>query len=235
MSDTGLDTSGSATALADPRTAADDDENAGHKAESGQQPPSQSSFGPMDPALKAHIAEHIAEGTNTRKSQPQIVAQTDASSLPFDRFADRELSWLSFNERVLELAEDPHTPLLERVRFLAIFASNMDEFFMVRVAGLKRRIAAGIAKPSASGVSPLDTLAAISARAHELMERHAKVFRDIVRPALADAGITIVHWNDLEGREQDRLGKFFRKQIFPVLTPLAVDPAHPFPISLACR
>jgi len=243
MSDMGTSSSGSATALAEPR------EGGGERTKSGKtsanssgkqatgaipavpspEQPNQSSVGPMDPALAAHIAEHIAEGPNTRKGQPQLATNVDTSSLPADRFADRELSWLSFNERVLELAEDPNTPLLERVRFLAIFASNLDEFFMVRVAGLKRRIAAGIAKPSASGMSPLGTLAAISERAHELMARHAKDFRDIVRPALAAAGITIVHWGDLEAREQERLAKFFRKQIFPVLTPLAVDPAHPFP------
>ena len=145
------------------------------------------------------------------------------------RFADRELSWLAFNERVLELAEDPHQPLLERVRFLAIFASNLDEFFMVRVAGLKRRMATGIAVTAASGLSPRQVLDAISVRAHELMERHSKVFSGDVQPALAAEGITLVHWDELETREQERLHKFFRKQIFPVLTPLAVDPAHPFP------
>jgi polyphosphate kinase len=179
----------------------------------------------LDPSLAAHIAEHIAE-------EPEIDAAgfvTDGAPLPDDRFADRELSWLAFNERVLELAEDPGQPLLERVRFLAIFASNLDEFFMVRVAGLKRRMATGIAVTAASGLSPRQVLDAISVRAHELMERHAKVFSGDVQPALAAEGITLVHWDELETREQERLHKYFRKQIFPVLTPLAVDPAHPFP------
>ena len=149
--------------------------------------------------------------------------------LPDDRFLDRELSWLAFNQRVLELAEDQDIPLLERVRFLAIFASNLDEFFMVRVAGLKRRIATGIAVTAASGLSPRQVLEAISEEAHRLMARHAAVFAEQVQPALAHEGITLVRWDELGESEQDRLRKFFRRQIFPVLTPLAVDPAHPFP------
>jgi polyphosphate kinase len=149
--------------------------------------------------------------------------------LPEDRFADRELSWLAFNERVLQLAEDDSLPLLERARYLAIFASNLDEFFMVRVAGLKRRIATGMAVTAASGLSPRQVLESIAGRSQELMARHARVFLDDVRPALASEGITIVHWDELGQDEQDRLHKFFRRQIFPVLTPLAVDPAHPFP------
>ncbi|PFG18868.1 RNA degradosome polyphosphate kinase [Serinibacter salmoneus] len=163
----------------------------------------------------------------------QAVAETSPSpeqpELPADRFADRELSWLAFNERVLELAEDPDLPLLERCRFAAIFASNLDEFFMVRVAGLKRRIATGLAVTAASGLTPRQVLEAISLRAHELMERHARVLPDLLQPALAEQGITFVHWADLSPSEQERLHKYFRKQIFPVLTPLAVDPAHPFP------
>src|SRR5690606_19146184 len=179
----------------------------------------------LDPDLAAHIAEHIAEEPEIE----QVGAELDLRPLPDDRFADRELSWLAFNQRVLELAEDPSQPLLERVRFLAIFASNLDEFFMVRVAGLKRRMATGIAVTAASGLSPRQVLDAISERAHDLMARHARVFAEDVQPALAAEGITLVHWDELETREQERLHKFFRKQIFPVLTPLAVDPAHPFP------
>ena len=157
------------------------------------------------------------------------ITPLEAPTLPEDRFADRELSWLAFNERVLELAEDSSLPILERVRFLAIFASNLDEFFMVRVAGLKRRMATGLAVTAASGLTPRQVLEAISERAHELMARHARVFREQVQPALAAEGITLVRWDELGPEEQERLRKFFRKQIFPVLTPLAVDPAHPFP------
>jgi polyphosphate kinase len=149
--------------------------------------------------------------------------------LPDDRYLDRELSWLAFNERVLDLAEDKHTPLLERAFFLGIFASNLDEFFMVRVAGLKRRIAAGFAVPSATGMSPTRLVEALTARAHTLMDRHAALFTDQVLPALAKEGIHIVRWDDLEEREHVRLRSLFKRDIFPVLTPLAVDPAHPFP------
>ncbi|SNS92174.1 polyphosphate kinase [Micrococcales bacterium KH10] len=186
---------------------------------------------PMEPALAEHIAEHIADAARGKAAAtlPELDEPEELEPLPADRFLDREISWLAFNERVLELAEDETLPLLERVRFLAIFSSNLDEFFMVRVAGLKRRIATGIAVTAASGLSPHQVLEEISSRAHELMDRHARVFADQVRPALHDEGITLVHWGELSSTEQDRLRKYFRKRIFPVLTPLAVDPAHPFP------
>ncbi|GAB2450776.1 RNA degradosome polyphosphate kinase [Nocardioides hungaricus] len=146
-----------------------------------------------------------------------------------DRFLDRELSWLRFNQRVLELAEDPHLPLLERTRFLAIFTSNLDEFFMVRVAGLKRRIAAGVAVPAASGLMPTEVLELIWSTTRDLSERQARVFRDEVVPALADAGIELVRWDELDREEQKHCKRLFKDRVFPVLTPLAVDPAHPFP------
>jgi polyphosphate kinase len=152
----------------------------------------------------------------------------DDSELPGDRFLDRELSWLAFNQRVLELAEDDALPLLERANFLAIFASNLDEFFMVRVAGLKRRIATGIAVPTNIGRAPLEVLGDISRRAHELQERHAHAFLDL-KPALDEAGIHVEHWSDLDERDRVALDETFSGQIFPVLMPLAVDPAHPFP------
>jgi polyphosphate kinase len=180
---------------------------------------------PLAPELAAHIAEHIAPlGSETADA---VAPETEP--LPADRFLDREVSWLAFNERVLQLAEDANQPLLERVRYLAIFASNLDEFFMVRVAGLKRRIATGLAVTAASGLSPRRVLEEIGVRAHELSARHARVFAEQVQPELAAQGITLVRWDELGEAEQDRLRKFFRKQIFPVLTPLAVDPAHPFP------
>ncbi|MFC4787352.1 RNA degradosome polyphosphate kinase [Nocardioides sp. MAHUQ-72] len=146
-----------------------------------------------------------------------------------DRFLDRELSWLHFNQRVLELAEDPDLPLLERVRFLAIFTSNLDEFFMVRVAGLKRRIAAGLAVRAASGLMPREVLEQIWTTSRGLMERHARQFSEEIVPALRDAGIQLVRWDDLDRDEQKFCKRLFRDRVFPVLTPLAVDPAHPFP------
>jgi polyphosphate kinase len=149
--------------------------------------------------------------------------------LPDDRFASREMSWLDFNARVLAQAEDRRMPLLERVKFLAIFASNLDEFYMVRVAGLKRRQEMGLALAGSDGLSPRGTLNRISGRTQELMQRHARCFIDDIEPALAEQGIRIVHWSTLDPAEQRRLGDYFRDQVFPVLTPLAVDPAHPFP------
>jgi len=149
--------------------------------------------------------------------------------LPADRFLERELSWLDFNQRVLELAEDESVPLLERVNFLSIFASNLDEFFMVRVASLKRRIATGIAVPSPSGLSPQDVLAKISERTRELQIRHAELFATTVSKSLAENGIEVVHWSTLSEEEKTELHSYFSSQVFPVLTPLAVDPAHPFP------
>ena len=146
-----------------------------------------------------------------------------------DRFLDRELSWLRFNERVLELAEDPDLPLLERVRFTAIFASNLDEFFMVRVAGLKRRIAAGVAVRAASGLMPREVLESIWSTTRVLMERHARLFRNDLVPALANENIELVRWDDLDKDEQKTCKRLFKDRVFPVLTPLAVDPAHPFP------
>ena len=153
----------------------------------------------------------------------------DDGTLPSNRYFDRELSWLAFNTRVLELAEDPELPLLERANFLAIFASNLDEFFMVRVAGLKRRILTGLAVPTNIGRAPKDELADISGRAHELQMRHAAAFTDLVKPALDDAGIHIETWADLGENDRVQLEDIFVKRIFPVLMPLAVDPAHPFP------
>jgi len=149
--------------------------------------------------------------------------------LPASRYLNRELSWLDFNSRVLALAEDTSLPLLERAKFLAIFASNLDEFYMVRVAGLKRRDETGLSVRSADGLSPREQLALIGSRTQEISYKHARVFLDSVRPALAEQGISIIGWSDLDTEERARLSAHFHEQVFPVLTPLAVDPAHPFP------
>ncbi|MDR2704003.1 MAG: RNA degradosome polyphosphate kinase [Cellulomonadaceae bacterium] len=187
--------------------------------------------GRLSDDFEDHLSEHLGEkpDQNAATTNSSATEEAPIPELPQDRYSDRELSWLSFNARVLELAADETVPLLERVRFLAIFASNLDEFFMVRVAGLKRRIDAGIAVTSISGQSPSELMASISAEAHRLMEMHAALFRNVIRPALAAEGIRFVHWAELEKREQERIFKYYRKQILPVLTPLAVDPAHPFP------
>ncbi|GAB3712895.1 RNA degradosome polyphosphate kinase [Mariniluteicoccus flavus] len=161
-------------------------------------------------------------------SQTQPSRTSDG--LPDDRFGDRELSWLAFNQRVLELAMDAdRVPLLERAKFLAIFSSNLDEFFMVRVAGLKRRIAAGVAVPSVSGFLPRDLHDTILQRTRELVGEQHRVFATDVRPALAAEGIEILRWDQLQATEKNRMRQLFADRIFPVLTPLAVDPSHPFP------
>ncbi|MBJ8343402.1 RNA degradosome polyphosphate kinase [Antrihabitans sp. YC2-6] len=149
--------------------------------------------------------------------------------LPEDRYLNRELSWLDFNSRVLALAEDSSLPLLERAKFLAIFSSNLDEFFMVRVAGLKRRDETGLSVRSADGMSPREQLALIARRTQEIANKHAHVFLDAIQPALHAEGIDIIGWAQLNEQERQRMSAHFHDQVFPVLTPLAVDPAHPFP------
>lgn len=162
--------------------------------------------------------------------ETQVIFQPDSQpDLPQGRFLDRELSWLEFNQRVLELAEDKTLPLLQRVHFLSIFASNLDEFFMVRVASLKRRIATGIAVQSASGLSPQEVLQRISDRTRDLQSRHAELFATEISQELRKNGIETVQWSALSEPEHDALHEYFTNQVFPVLTPLAVDPAHPFP------
>ena len=158
-----------------------------------------------------------------------ITLPVSRDGLDENRFLDRELSWLAFNRRVLELAEDPNMHLLERVNFLSIFASNLDEFFMVRVAGLKRRLATGLAVRSPSGLAPKEVLTKISEEAHNLQLRHAELFLEVIEPELEKYGINLVRWPELRDDEKLSLQEYFQEQIFPVLTPLAVDPAHPFP------
>ncbi len=153
----------------------------------------------------------------------------ESADLPEDRYLNRELSWLDFNSRVLALAEDTSLPLLDRAKFLAIFASNLDEFFMVRVAGLKRRDETGLSVRSADGLSPREQLMRIAGRTQTIADRHARVFLDSVRPALAANDIYVVSWSELTDDQKARMVGYFQDEVFPVLTPLAVDPAHPFP------
>jgi len=167
---------------------------------------------------------------NTDGADLSLVDRLPEPELPADRFLDRELSWLAFNNRVLDLARDQvRVPLLERAKFLAIFASNLDEFFMVRVAGLKRRIAAGVAVPGVSGLLPRDLHIAILNRTRELVQEQHRLFSDEIRPALAAEGIELLRWDELRPDERERMHVLFADRIFPVLTPLAVDPSHPFP------
>jgi polyphosphate kinase len=168
-------------------------------------------------------------GESAVAAPPAATPAAIAHELPEDRYLNRELSWLDFNARVLALAADNSMPLLERAKFLAIFASNLDEFYMVRVAGLKRRDEMGLSVRSADGLTPREQLARIGEQTQRIATRHARVFLDSVRPALAEEGIHIVTWDDVDQPERDQLSTYFSEQVFPVLTPLAVDPAHPFP------
>ena len=149
--------------------------------------------------------------------------------MKFENVTDRELSWLSFDQRVLELAEDAATPLLERLRFLAIFSSNLDEFFMVRVATLMSKIENEITAPNIAGITPLDLMHEISLRTKALVDRQSTVLHEDIIPKLKEEGIEFLQWSDLNETERDYVGRLFHDRIFPVLTPLAVDPSHPFP------
>jgi polyphosphate kinase len=146
-----------------------------------------------------------------------------------DVFVNRELSWLEFNRRVLEEAQDPSVPLLERVKFLAIFSANLDEFFMVRVAALKRRVAARDQTPGLDGLTPVEALAVIARRVHELVDAQQRCFREDVAPRLAAEGIVILRPSDVNGEQRRFLDAYFRRTLLPVLTPMAADPGHRFP------
>ena len=144
-------------------------------------------------------------------------------------YRDRELTWLDFDTRVLELTEDPTIPLLERVRFLAIFSSNLDEFFMVRVASLKAKIERGVTTPNSAGYTPKELLKIVLKRTQELVQIQAERFKDVIIPELRQHGIEFLKINELTQNERDHLKDYYNKRIFPVLTPLVVDPSHPFP------
>lgn len=146
-----------------------------------------------------------------------------------EQLIDREISWLSFNERVLELAEDTSIPLLERLRYLAIFSNNLDEFFMVRVASILGKIDNEITAANSAGYTPNQLLTAVTNKAKSLAVRQVNLFSRGVLPELQNHGIDLIHWNDLREDERSYVTKLFRDRIFPVLTPLAVDPSHPFP------
>jgi len=145
------------------------------------------------------------------------------------RFGNRELSRLDFCARLLDLAEESRVPLLERVKFLAIFSELLDEFFQVRVAGLEDQVAAGIHARSIDGMRPMEQLASVRTRAAELVSRQDAIFLDLVVPSLSDAGVRLSEWSTLDDDDRAYLVEVFHRQIFPVLTPLAVDPGHPFP------
>src|ERR687895_785879 len=177
----------------------------------------------MEPTQAAEKANEEQRGaaTEERREAPDL---SDPSL-----YENRELSWLDFNERVLELAEDESMPLLERAKFLAIYQSNLDEFFMVRVAGVHDQVDAGVDTPGADGLTPSQALDCIGQRVAELSERHARQWSEHVLPELAEHGVRIVTCEACDDDELAAVDRVFRDQIFPALTPLGVGPGRPFP------
>jgi polyphosphate kinase len=186
--------------------------------------------GDNDDMTVGEVSPQRSVDENGAGGSPNPEVADVAGDLPPDRYIEREGSWLRFNQRVLELAQDETIPLLERVRFLAIFASNLDEFFMVRVAGRMRRMATGLpVEGVTTGMAPDQVLEQTLETSRELSLEHAEYFNNVIRPALAQEGIEILRWKELSSDEQEKLHQLFRDRIYPVLTPLVVDPAHPFP------
>src|SRR3954451_4849950 len=195
---------------------------------SGEDSPLQPQPEPEPATPTEHLMTDMADASESTATD-EVFESDSAPELPEDRFLNRELSWLDFNARVLALAEDANTPLLERAKFLAIFASNLDEFYMVRVAGLKRRLSAGLPMRGGDRSSLRNQLEMINERTADLVTRQSACFAEEVRPKLSAEGIELVSWGELDAPERERLRTYFRDKVFPVLTPLAVDPAHPFP------
>ena len=167
-------------------------------------------------------------GSAQSELRDPAAAAADLAVSP-ERFINRELSWLDFNVRVLALATDPRFGLLERTKFLAIFASNLDEFFQVRVAGLKDQVAARVTATTADGRTPGEQLAEVRARVDELAHQAERIFLDDLLPSLAAERVVFTSWDELDDADRKQLDEVFEQRIFPVLTPLAVDPGHPFP------
>jgi polyphosphate kinase len=163
------------------------------------------------------------------KIRPKVQKALDAHGVGSEHFFNRELSWLEFNARVLDEARDPQVPLLERLKFLCIFSSNLDEFFMIRVAGVKHQVSAGVEEGDADGLTPAQVMEAMSKRIHELTALQHRCFVEEIRPQLEKHGVRLLAPGALDDKQRQFLDDYFHKTLFPVITPLALDPAHPFP------
>ena len=170
----------------------------------------------------------MAETKTSKDLKPQTVRGTPNLNHR-TYYINRELSWLKFNERVLEEALDERSPLLERVKFLSIFSSNLDEFFMIRVSGLRRQLTGGVLAPPPDGMTPAEQLAEIRKGIKPLLKKRTQCWREDLLPSLREAGINVVAYSQLKSRQQKALRRHFKRDVFPVLTPLAFDPGHPFP------
>ena len=163
--------------------------------------------------------------TGTSPGQPKLVASLEDPAL----YLSRELSWLAFNDRVLEEALDPQTPLMERLKFVAIYGSNLDEFFMIRVAGIKQQIEAQVFKRSDDGRTPAEHLDSIARYLDDSLDRQMSLLNEVLMPALAEQGLSVKRVGELDEDTQYALERFFDDRVFPVLTPLAVGEGNPFP------
>ena len=161
--------------------------------------------------------------------RPTTPTYQQIEAFGYQRFTNREQSRLDFGARLLDLAEDDGVPLLERVKFLAIFSELLDEFYQIRVAALEDQVAAGVRTRSVDGLRPGEQLTMIRARVEELVRRQDHIFLDLIVPGLAEAGVRFASWSSLNDEDRRHLVEVFQRQIYPVLTPLAVDPGHPFP------
>src|SRR6202453_4949968 len=186
------------------------------------------------PAATKHAQAGTTAGMTTHAQAGTTAGTTAATTAQINTadpslYLNRELSWLDFNERVLQLAEDERVPLLERVKFCAIYTTNLDEYYMVRVAGLRDQIDAGVENPGQDGRTPSETIALIRERVLEQSRRLTDCFEGKLRPALAEHDIRVVGVRDLDDERRAELARHFQKAIFPALTPLAVAPGRPFP------
>src|SRR5688572_25368268 len=184
---------------------------------------------PIPGAVEATVV--LENGVPSQAEQAPIVVKVPPIARPAERVRlfNRELSWIEFNRRVLAQAEDPNVPVLERLKFLAICANNLDEFFMVRLGGIRELIKAGISEPAPDGLVPIDELKAIRQRVQALLTEIYRCLNDGVLPALKKSGIRIQKFSNFSRKEQEALNTIYRQQVSPILTPLALDPGHPFP------
>ncbi len=192
-------------------------------------PPSTGPASPSPPPSRVMAVSAVGREESLAGERRTVPVSKPIAAYGYQRFTNKELSRLDFLSRLLDLAEDTSRPLLEQVKFMAIFAEALDEFFQVRVAGLQDKLVAGVRTRSVDGLRPGEELAAIRARVTELVARQDTIFLDVLVPALADAGIRWSDWTSLDDDDRAYLVDVFDRQIYPVLTPLAVDPGHPFP------
>lgn len=184
--------------------------------------PGVESYGEPRSSEKSTMSDHSSERRNP-------IIETSESSEKTSLFLNREISWLRFNLRVLEEAENKRHPLLERVKFLTIFATNLDEFFMIRVSGLRRQVVAATGGAAPDGMTPSEQILVINRELDAHSSRYNTCWKEDILPALRDAGIRVLHYTELATEEKEAIQQYFQREISPVLTPLAFDPTHPFP------